>query len=277
MRKVLLFFALFIGAWLFFKPIFQGAFIGTSFAVNSINVIGIIIFIGALVLVVVEGESDLETNVKKLFVRDQKTGKIRIADPDYLLGNEMGHSVYKENADEVLEELDKEFGQDKDIKGILQEALKKGGYFELAYKQRDIASELKRGSVPFYADMFLKQWDPKYKKFEAPKNLYLVYNDNTRKKITTDGPYDTREILPILEDNIPGFKIEDETIGTHDVISYQGARFQIMAGSFNRYEVPRQNIMRTLNRIVREDVKRGNINEEDKATRLEVLKNYVFG
>ncbi|HLD33094.1 MAG TPA: hypothetical protein VJB66_00060 [Candidatus Nanoarchaeia archaeon] len=202
MRRVLLFFCLLIGAALFFKPMIQGAFIGTGSAIDSVSVFGIIIFVGALVLIVMEGESDLEKNVRKLFARDQKTGKIRIADPDYLLGNEMGHAVYKENADEVLEELDKEFGQDGDLKKILQESLKKGGYFELAYKQRDVASELKRGSIPFYADKFLKQWDPGYKKFEAQKNPYLIYHDDEHTKITTDGPYDTRDVLPILERNM---------------------------------------------------------------------------
>ncbi|HLD33093.1 MAG TPA: hypothetical protein VJB66_00055 [Candidatus Nanoarchaeia archaeon] len=78
--------------------------------------------------------------------------------------------------------------------------------------------------------------------------------------------------------DISGFKIEDKVIGTHDVhVNYQGTGFQIMAGSQHRYEVPRSNIMRTLYRIVEEDVKNGNIKEEDKAARIEVLKNYVFG
>jgi len=235
-----------------------------------------IIFVSALLLIVTEGESELEKSVKKLFVKD-KTGKVRIADPDYLLGNEIGHPIYQEDAEEVLKELDKEFGKDENLKEILQTALKKGGYFELAYKQRDMASTLKKGEIPFYADEFLKHWDPNYKKFEAPKKTYLTYKDDEREKITTAGPYDTREVLPVLEKNISGFKIEDKPIGTHDVhVSYQGARFQIMAGSRNSYEVPRQNILRALNRIVREDAKTGNISEGEKTARLEVLKNYVF-
>ena len=87
-----------------------------------------IIFVSALLLIVTEGESELEKSVKKLFVKD-KTGKVRIADPDYLLGNEIGHPIYQEDAEEVLKELDKEFGKDENLKEILQTALKKGGYF----------------------------------------------------------------------------------------------------------------------------------------------------
>ena len=257
------------------QPVIQGAFIGTGSSFGTLNAVGLLIFVSALVLMVVEGESGLEKEVKKLFVRD-KMGRIKMADPDYLIGKEIGHPVYSEDAQDVLDELDKEF-RDDDLKTVLRDALKKGGYFEMAYQQRDHATELKQGSIARVADKFLKKWDADYRKFEPPKNKYLAYREDAREKLPTQNAYDSRVAVHLLKKNIEGFEIEDKVIGSHDVhVSYLGARFQVMGGSFHPYEIPHSSIVRALYRVAEEDVKRKHIKESEKAARIEVLRNYIF-
>ncbi|MFH1710689.1 MAG: hypothetical protein ABH840_00070 [Nanoarchaeota archaeon] len=156
--------------------------------------------------------------------------------------------------------------------------MKEARYIDAAYNQRDIVRSIVPNSPAFFADVFLKEWDKDYREFVPPKNPRLVYVERPgMEKLPRAETYDTREALPLLEKNIEGFKIEDRTIGTHDVnVSYRGAGFHIMAGSYQPHEVPRRNILRALRRITKEDVDKKDINPDEAALRLEVLKNYTF-
>ncbi|MBI3032387.1 hypothetical protein HYY69_02840 [Candidatus Woesearchaeota archaeon] len=224
-------------------------------------------------------EDNLEVIIKeqtKLFIKDKQSGSVKFVDDNYILGKEVGSSIYSKSAEEVLTDLE-EILDSEELKPLLQEELKKAGYFEAAYLQRDIATSLEQGSIAEVADKFLKTLDPEYKPFTPTKNLYLIPKKIPDKdKVTLRNIYDTREVLPLLEKNIDGFKVIPP-IGNHDVtVEYNGVRFIVFAGSNKPYEVPRVGIVRALNRIAREDARNNDITEDEIRQRIEVLKEQVF-
>ncbi len=226
----------------------------------------------------VSKDEGLEAKIKKLFVKDKKTGMIRFIDEDYFLSQELGYSLQSKSAEEILNDLRKEFGRDIEIKKLFQQYLAQTNVFKSAYNQRDICKTLKPGTEGYYSDNFLREWDLNYKEFVPPENPYLTYEErHNASKVFESNIYDTREILPLIEKNIDGFRILDKRIGSHDVhVEYCGVKFQVMAGSHHPYEVPYANIIKLLKRIVKEDIKKKNIGEDDQSKRLEVLKNHIF-
>lgn len=224
-------------------------------------------------------EGELEKMTNKLFVEGKKRGAntVRLHDP---LGNfriEIGTKADSDTAYDVLASLSEKYADDKEAREMLQELLGEAGYFDVAYHQRDSAQKLKRNTVAHAADEFLKEWDPDYREWVEPESPLLTYQPHEGiKKLNNDtGDYDTRDVLPILKDNIEGFEIEDSPIPAGDVsVSYKGAGFQVFAG--HDYSVDKSSIIRALNRISKEDVKKGDIKSGDRSLRLSVLKDYIF-
>ena len=259
-----------------------GAAIGTAIIPSIGFIAGILSLISGILLLpgnssdISKEQPDLEGKVARLLVEDNRY-VVRFVDTSYVLSRELWHNVSAKSAEEVLGELRQEFSSDNELKHILQEELRKNGYFKAAYMQRDIVGKLEESAVATYADKFLSEWDPDYMGFVPPKNKYLRYKNEDTVKLTRKDVYDTRKALPAMEKNITGFKVLDKFIGNHDVnVEYNGARFRILAGSLNSYEVPLRNIMWALKRIAEEDVKAGNINDSEKRLRIEVLTKSIF-
>ncbi len=258
----------------------------TGYAIGVIDInssissfLGLIFLIAGLVLFMVskDDDSELEKKARKFAIKESKSGDVRFVDPEYTISNELGHPIGLENAEKVLEELKVEFGNEE-YRKMIQEDFARTGYFERAYLQRDMYKILNPNSEGYYVDKFLRDWDPNYRPFVPQKNPYLTYDEiKEMPKEVQKHIYDTRKILPLIEKNIKGFHISGMKIGSHDVhVEYRGAKFQVMAGSIQPYEVSMKNIIRVLKRIVKEDLKKKQIRKEDQTQRLEVLKNLIF-
>ena len=252
------------------------------FAGIALLLLGILSLAGATLVEdeeVEEEGGELEKMTNKLFVESKKRGSsiVRLNDPLGNFRSEIGTNADSNTAYDVINSLTKKYADDKEAREMLQELLGEAGYFDLAYHQRDSAPKLKRNTVAHAADEFLRSWAPDYRGWVEPASPLLTYqpHEGIRKLDNNTGDYDTRKALLVLEENIEGFKIEDSTIPAGDVkVSYKGAGFQVFAG--HDYSIDKSSIIRTLNRISKEDVKKGEIDSEDRSLRLSVLKDYIF-
>jgi len=224
-----------------------------------------------------EKESELVDILDKLFVRDKRTGMIKMIDPVGAIFNEIKYPSVSKSAQTVLDDMENCVNGDKDFKEVVSSEMDDAGYIRAAYLQRDASRSLEPMTPPFFADLFLKKFDPKYRGFVPPTNELLIYDESQISNQLLDKEvYDTRKVIPIMAENIPDFKLE--LMSNHDpAVSYKGAKFNMMAGSKKPYEIPKKNIVRALNRIMREDLKKRRINESEKEERLSVLKRIMFG
>ena len=214
----------------------------------------------------------------KLFTSKPKSKKVTFVDYANIIGKELGHAVWSVPVEAVLGEIKKEFGSDNDLKDIIKKEFKNAGYFKAAYMQRDTHRKLEKGSPEYFADVFLQEWDSDYRAFVPQKNPYLIFNPKPKiERLNRKNIYDTRRILPLMEENIDGFKILDNPIGNHDVnVEYKGVIFEVYAGSKHPYEVPIKNIERALKRIAYEDAKKKEIKEQERVIRADILSEYIF-
>ncbi|MAG38391.1 hypothetical protein CMI45_03345 [Candidatus Pacearchaeota archaeon] len=255
-------------------PIKAGWYVGIT-----LLFLGLLSLIGATLVEEEVEEGELEKMTNKLFVEGKKRGAntVRLHDPLGNFRSEIGTKADSDTAYDVLASLSEKYADDKEAREMLQELLGEAGYFDVAYHQRDSAPKLKRNTAAHAADEFLSKWDPNYREWVEPASPLLTYqpHEGIRKLNNDTGDYDTRNALPILKDNIEGFEIEDSPIPAGDVsVSYKGAGFQVFAG--HDYSVDKSSIIRALNRISKEDVKKGDIESEDRSLRLSVLKDYIF-
>lgn len=242
------------------------------------GIIGFLFFVVGLLLLLIEGEESkkrekvggLEATTQKLFYTDKK-GIVRIND---FAGNLSSKGSYQgEPADKALKELEDEY-KSKEEKELLQETFAPE-YVPAARRQRDscTAPRIPEHSEFAAADRFLKDWDPNYTPF---KNPFLRPGEYSTHLNPSSGVYDTRDIINVMESNIPGFTVELMT--SHDVtVSYDGERFNIFAGSSNPYETDKSQINHAITRIAESDLKRSRIQENELSERIEVLKKAIFG
>ena len=254
-------------------PIKAGWFVGIT-----LLLLGLLSLVGATLVDEEEIEGgELEKMTNKLFVESKKRGAntVKLHDPLGNFRSEIGTKADSSTAYDVIDSLTEKYADDKEAREMLQELLGEAGYFDVAYHQRDSAPKLKRNTVAHAADEFLSEWDPNYREWTEPSSPLLTYTPHEGiSKLNNDvGDYDTRNVLPILKENIEGFDYEDIPAG--DVrVSYRGAGFQFFAG--HDYSVDKSSIIKVLNRISKEDVKKGEIDSEDRSLRLSVLKDYIF-
>ncbi|MBW3015783.1 hypothetical protein KY330_05140 [Candidatus Woesearchaeota archaeon] len=255
-----------------------GGFIGYVESEVLFGTIGLVLIVTGL-LVLANGEEDDKESKLIGILRKTKKGVI-FSDPNWTIAQDLGHPVTDKPADVVLDELES-VAKDPDIKEILQDGYKESGYIDSAYRQRDEnkeITELKPQSIEWYADRFVKAFDKNYKPWLKP--LLRMPDEEEMKELESigAGPYDTRDALPLIEDNVEGFIIDDKTIGTHDVhVTYRGARFQVFAGSQTPYETSKAQIDQVINRMVEEDAKAGRITDKEKAKRRDVIRKRIYG
>ena len=246
----------------------------------TLLLLGLLSLAGAILVdeeeVEVEG-GELEKMTNKLFVESKKRGTniVRLNDPLGNFRSEIGTKADSSTAYDIIDSLTEKYSDDKEAREMLTELLDEAGYFDIAYHQRDSAPKLRRNTAAHAADEFLSKWDPNYREWIEPRSPLLTYQPHLgiRKLNSNTSVYDTRDALPILKENIPGFDYDDVPSG--DVkVSYNGAGFQVMAG--HDYQIHRDSLNKALNRISKEDVKKGDIKSEDRSLRLSVLKDYIF-
>ena len=211
---------------------------------------------------------------KRLFYTDSR-GIVRITDP---LGEFIREGIsYRElKASEVIKMLRDLWGKTEEDKQLARESILKD-YILWARAQRDssTAFPIPRGSETEMADNFLRDWDPQYQPVVHPLLRERTYDANLN---PTSGVYDTRDIIKVMQENVPGFKLDEKEIPNHDVpVSYYGERFLILGGTQNPYETDKSQINNAIVRIAKSDIKRKTLLPGDLDKRIKVLKIAIFG